>query len=103
MERKMRRFKQELPDSESRRILTAGKYAVWAVAGDDDYPYAVPVNYVYDGEAIYIHCACQGHKIDSILRNPKCSMCIVQKDDVISRGVHVIFPQRNRIWQCGNS
>lgn len=83
MERKMRRFKQELPDAESRRILAAGKYAVWAVAGDDDYPYAVPVNYVYDGEAIYIHCACQGHKIDSILRNPKCSMCIVEKDDVI--------------------
>lgn len=83
MERKMRRFKQELSDTESRRILTAGKYAVWAVDGDDDYPYAVPVNYVYDGEAIYIHCARQGHKIDSILRNPQCSMCIVEKDDVI--------------------
>ena len=83
MERKMRRFKQELPDAESRQILTDGKYAVWAVDGDDDYPYAVPVNYVYDGEAIYIHCARQGHKIDSILRNPKCSMCIVDKDDVI--------------------
>lgn len=83
MERKMRRFKQELPEAESRRILAVGKYAVWAVDGDDDYPYAVPVNYVYDGEAIYIHCARQGHKIDSIMRNPKCSMCIVEKDDVI--------------------
>lgn len=83
MERKMRRFKQELPEVESRRILTTGKYAVWAVDGDDDYPYAVPVNYVYDGDAIYIHCARQGHKIDSILRNPRCSMCIVEKDDVI--------------------
>lgn len=83
MERKMRRFKQELPETESRRILSEGKYAVWAVDGDDDYPYAVPVNYAYDGEAIYIHCARQGHKIDSILRNPKCSMCIVEKDDVV--------------------
>lgn len=84
MERKMRRFKQELPDEESRRILTDGKYAVWAVDGDDNYPYAVPVNYVYDGcNAIYVHCARQGHKIDSIVRNPKCSMCIVDKDDVV--------------------
>ena len=83
MERKMRRFKQELPDAESRSILAVGKYAVWAVAGDDDYPYAVPVNYVYYDEAIYIHCARQGHKIDGILRNPRCSMCIVEKDDVI--------------------
>lgn len=83
MERKMRRFKQGLSDVESRRILTAGKYAVWAVDGDDNYPYAVPVNYVYDGKAIYVHCARQGHKIDSIVRNPKCSMCIVEKDDVV--------------------
>ena len=83
MERKMRRFKQELSDVESRRILTVGKYAVWAVDGDDNYPYAVPVNYVYDGKAIYVHCARQGHKIDSIVRNPRCSMCIVEKDDVV--------------------
>ena len=83
MERKMRRFRQELPDVESRRILAIGKYAVWAVGGDDNYPYAVPVNYVYDGTAIYVHCARQGHKIDSIVRNPKCSMCIVEKDDVV--------------------
>ena len=83
MERKMRRFKQELPDTESQRILTFGKSAVWAVSGDDNYPYAVPVNYVYDGTAIYVHCARQGHKIDSILRNTKCSMCIVEKDDVV--------------------
>ncbi len=72
MERKMRRFRQELPEAESRRILAEGKYAVWAVAGDDGYPYAVPVNYVYDGEAIYVHCARQWHKTDSIRRNPRC-------------------------------
>ena len=83
MERKMRRFKQELPDIESQRILTIGKYAVWAVSGDDNYPYAVPVNYVYDGTVIYVHCARQGHKIDSIIRNPKCSLCIVEKDGVV--------------------
>jgi len=83
MERKMRRSKQELPDDESKRILTNGKYAVWEVAGDDDYPYAVPVNYAYDGNAIYIHCARQGHKIDSIVRNSKCSMCVVDKDEVV--------------------
>lgn len=54
-----------------------------AVSGDDDYPYAVPVNYAYDGISIYIHSAAQGHKIDALKRNPKCSLCIVDKDDVI--------------------
>lgn len=54
-----------------------------AVSGDDDYPYAVPVNYVYDGTSIYIHSAAQGHKVDALRRNHKCSLCIVDKDDVI--------------------
>ncbi|MDE5626248.1 MAG: pyridoxamine 5'-phosphate oxidase family protein [Muribaculaceae bacterium] len=83
MERKMRRFRQQLPDSESERILREGRYAVMAVAGDDDYPYAVPVNYVLSGRSVYLHSASQGHKIDSLLRHPKCSMCVVDKDDVI--------------------
>lgn len=83
MERKMRRFKQILPQEEVDRILGKGKYAVMALSGDDDYPYALPINYVYDGMSIYIHCAKEGHKIDAIKRNPKCSLCIVDKDDVV--------------------
>lgn len=83
MTRTMRRFKQQLSSEETERILRNGKYCVMAVSGDDDYPYAVPVNYVYDGAAIYIHSAAHGHKIDALRRNPKCSLCIVDKDDVI--------------------
>ncbi len=83
MTRAMRRFKQQLPAKEVERILRTGKYCVMAVSGDDDYPYTIPVNYVYDGTSIYIHSAAQGHKIDALKRNPKCSLCIVDKDDVI--------------------
>ncbi len=79
----MRRFKQQLSAEEVESILLTGKYCVMAVSGDDDYPYAVPVNYVYDGTSIYIHSAAKGHKIDALRRNPKCSLCIVDKDDVI--------------------
>lgn len=83
MGRKMRRFRQELAMEECHRILYCGKYAVWAMTSDDDYAYVVPVNYAYDGTAIYVHCAKQGHKLDCIMRNPGCSMCVVDKDDVI--------------------
>lgn len=79
----MRRFRQQLSAEETERILRNGKYCVMAVSGDDDYPCAVPVNYVYDGTAIFIHSAAQGHKIDALKRHPKCSLCIVDKDDVI--------------------
>ena len=83
MARPMRRFKQQLPAVEAVRILRKGKYCVMAVSGDGSYPYAVPVNYVYDGTAIFIHSAAQGHKIDALRRNPKCTLCVVDKDDVI--------------------
>ena len=83
MARTMRRFRQQLPAEEVERILRNGKYCVMAIAGDDDYPYAVPVNYVYDGTSIHLHSAAQGHKIDALKRNPKCSLCVVDKDDII--------------------
>lgn len=83
MLRTMRRFRQQLTAEEMERILHDGKYCVMAVSGDDDYPYAVPVNYVYDRTSIYIHSASKGHKIDALKRNPKCSVCIVDRDDVV--------------------
>ena len=82
--REMRRFKQELPQAEVSRILTEGKVAVLAVDGDEGYPYAVPVNYVYAGNCIYFHCARQGHKLDALRRNAKCSACIIEKDDIVA-------------------
>lgn len=81
--RTMRRFKQQLPAEESDKILRSGKYCVIAVSGDECYPYAVPLNYVYDGDAFYLHSAPHGHKIDAFKRNPKCSLCIVDKDNVV--------------------
>lgn len=83
MERKMRRIRQELSENESIEILKKGKVAVLAVAGDDDYPYAVPLNYVYDDGNIYVHSALLGHKIDALKRNRKCSVCIIDKDKIV--------------------
>lgn len=82
--RTMRRFKQQLAAEDADIILRKGRYCVMAVSDHDGYPYAVPVNYVYDGASIYIHSAVRGHKIESLKRNPKCSLCIVDKDDVIA-------------------
>lgn len=83
MEHNMRRFRQQLPVEETKEILYNGRECVIAVSGDDDYPYAVPINYVYDGEHIYLHSAKQGHKIDALKRNPKMSLCVVAQGDVV--------------------
>lgn len=80
MFRKMRRFRQLLDDKLSADILTRGAVGVLALSGDDDYPYAVPVNYYYENGIIYIHGATSGHKIDAIARNPKVSFCVIDEN-----------------------
>ena len=65
MFREMRRNGQELPLEECTAILNRGTSGVLALSGDDNYPYAVPVSYAYDGYKLYFHCAKSGHKIDA--------------------------------------
>lgn len=84
MFRNMRRSRQQLPENEVRSILESADTGVLAVNGDDGYPYAVPLNYVYANGRIYFHCAKEGHKIDALRRDPKVSFCVVDADDVIA-------------------
>ena len=37
---------------------------------DGDFPYVIPLNFVRQGNSIYIHCALEGHKLDCIRTNP---------------------------------
>ena len=83
MFRKMRRSHQQMPDDEVKKVLENASYGTLAVIGDNGYPYAVPVNFVYYNDKIYFHCAKSGHKIDSINENSKVSFCIVGEEEVI--------------------
>lgn len=83
MFRAMRRFKQQLSNEESIAILKKETSGVLALHGDDGYPYAVPLSYVYADGKIYFHGAKVGHKVDAISRNPKASFCVVSEDNVV--------------------
>ena len=83
MFREMRRKKQELSKEECIDILQTAKTAVLGVVGDDGYPYAVPLSYVYCDDKIYFHSAKSGHKIDGIKNNSKVSFCVIAKDEII--------------------
>lgn len=79
----MRRKKQLLSNQESVDLLTNGTSSVLALLGDDDYPYAVPVSYVYDYSKIYFHGAKVGHKIDAISKCDKASFCVIEQDNIV--------------------
>lgn len=79
----MRRKAQQLPQSEAEEILRAGSSGVLALAGEEGYPYALPISYVYHGGRLYFHCAPAGHKLNAIARCPKASICVIAQDDVV--------------------
>ena len=81
--REMRLRKQELSRQKVADILHKGTSGVLALLGDNDYPYAVPISYVYDDGKIYFHSAKNGHKIDAIQRTAKASFCVIDEDLVV--------------------
>lgn len=83
MFREMRRKGQLLSRPVAENILQRNTSGVLAVLGDEEYPYAVPLSYVYKDSAIYFHCAKVGHKLDAIVREPKVSFCVIDQDQVV--------------------
>lgn len=83
MFRKMRRKRQKLSIEKTIEVLRRGTSGVLALLGDDDYPYAVPVSYVYYDSRLYFHGAKSGHKIDAIKKCNKASFCVIDKDTVV--------------------
>lgn len=83
MFRNMRRIKQLLSEEESIAILERGTSGVLALSGDDGYPYAVPISYLYTDGKIIFHGAKAGHKIDAIKADSKASFCVIDRDEII--------------------
>lgn len=81
--RKLRRFRQQLSETECREVLEKNTSGVLAVSGDGGYPYAVPLSYVYYDNKIYFHCAKSGHKLDAVSHCEKVSFCVVDQDLVV--------------------
>ena len=78
----MRRNRQQLSREECERILGRCTSGVLALAGDGGYPYTVPLSYVYADGAIIFHSAVQGHKVDAIKRDCRCSFCVIEQDEI---------------------
>ena len=91
MFREMRRKRQSLSREEAFAILERGTSGVLALLGDDDYPYAVPISYVFRDGKLYFHGAHQGHKIDAIKKCNKASFCVIDQDQVVPEELTTYF------------
>lgn len=79
MFRPMRRIGQALYAEEIDRVLTQEKRGVLAVHGEDGYPYAFPMDFLYLDGKLYFHCAKAGHKLDALRADGRASFCVMDE------------------------
>lgn len=73
MFRPMRRKSREISNEQACELLKNERRGVLAVNGEDGYPFAFPINYLYDAEAnkIYFHGAKKGLKVECLAKSDK--------------------------------
>lgn len=72
----VRRQDRLLGEERARELLRGGEYGFLAMASDEG-GYGIPVNYVAEGDTIYIHCAPEGRKLRVIAADARVSFCVV--------------------------
>lgn len=91
MFRESRKPEKNLSEAEMKEILEVAEYGVLATIGDDGYPYGVPLNFVYDGKAVYFHGAKEGHKVDNLKFSSKVSFTVVVDTEVLPKEFNTKF------------
>jgi nitroimidazol reductase NimA-like FMN-containing flavoprotein (pyridoxamine 5'-phosphate oxidase superfamily) len=92
MFKEMRRKDRELTRDEAMAILNKGKFGVMALAGQNGYPYGVPLHYVLIDGDIYFHSsAAGGHKTECFVRNAKASFTVIETENGIQARSAIIF------------
>lgn len=79
----MRRVDRQMAETEAKKLLGRGEYGILALIDEDGRPYGVPLNYVYANDAVYVHCALQGKKLNAIAANPQACFTVVGHNQVL--------------------
>jgi hypothetical protein len=83
MLKEIRRKDRAITRQEAMKILERGEYGVLSTATPEGNPYGVPLNYCIRDEALYFHCALEGHKLANLAANNRVSFCVVGRTEVL--------------------
>jgi len=82
----MRRKDKEVTDKELMLDIIHRTDECYLAMSLNDQPYVIPVNYGFDNNTLYIHCALEGKKLDIIKQNPKVCLAFSTDIDIDMRG-----------------
>ena len=78
----MRRKEKEITDTREMEAILRRAAVCHLAMVDDGEPYVVPMNFGYEGGALYFHSAPAGRKIGILRKNPTVSFSIVGEAEV---------------------
>jgi len=80
----MRRSELEITDTEElEALLKAGSWGMVSLHSDEEWPYAVPMNYVYTNGIVALHSAPSGKRFELLGKNPRVQFTVVKEDSLI--------------------
>ena len=82
MAREMKRIRQLMSEDDNIKVLERNTNGVLSLAGDEGYPYPVPLSYAYHDGKIYFHGRPEGYKVDAVKQTSKAAFCVVDTDEV---------------------
>lgn len=83
MFRTLRRKDKALSEADSKQILNTGLYGILGTSSKNGYAYTIPLNYAYQQDYIYFHCAKAGHKLENIEHNNQVSFTVVENCQIV--------------------
>ena len=84
MFRKVRKKANEISASLAKDLIKKSRRGILAVNGDNGYPYAIPINYLYEEESqkIFFHGSKVGHKVDAIKKSDKVCFTVYGNEQI---------------------
>lgn len=81
--REIRRKDRILDELRARELLVEGEYGFLAMVNVDGGGYGLPLSYAIEGDAIYFHCAPEGHKLVNLDADTRVTFTVVGHTRVI--------------------
>ena len=83
MHHELRRKERALTEPEAWELLERGEYGILSTCDPDGQPYGIPLSYCLSDNAVYFHCAVEGHKLKDFAADSRVSFCVVGKTEVL--------------------
>ena len=92
----MRRTEREITERQRIDDILHQATVVYLAMVEEGNPHVVPLNFGYDGTALYLHSALEGRKIEILRRNPRVSFALHVDDAIIPGEVGCAWSARYR-------